>query len=449
MILPAKLRAPLLGAAIAVTVGVVLWTESWTWRHITEVRDRANAVDSERFHRATQLEANFRELNDAVFRYSLAPTAAARPVIDQRKSRMMINFARTLGGALSANESAILDRGRSQLAAYLDHIAPFLDPRGARPEAGPWRERKEQIVAELLSTLVELAGAERAELTAHLAQAQTGAEALHRQFILSSLALLLMGGALAALVYRGVVMPLQDRLRQSQRVIERQEKLSSLGVLAAGVAHEIRNPLTSIKVRLFTQQQLLKQGSEESEDNVFLTGEISRLEKIVNDFLAFARPSNPEFVVIKATAPMRALLPLLQPSLRGTKVQIKEEFMADPHIRADAGQLKQVLINLVKNAAEAMPNGGTVTLRTRTERRGRGARADNVAVIEVADTGPGIPPDIAKRLFDPFFTTKASGTGLGLSIAARIIEKHGGTLEYSTAPKLGTTFRIVLPAEHS
>ena len=272
---------------------------------------------------------------------------------------------------------------------------------------------------------------------------------LHRILTWSSAVLLAMGAALAALIYRGIIAPLIEKLRRSQLIIERQEKLSSLGVLAAGIAHEIRNPLTSIKVRLFTQQQLLKKGSEESEDNDFLTGEISRLEKIVNDFLAFARPSDPEFAVMKATQPLRELLPLLQPSLRNSNVQLKEDFLSDPHIKADAAQLKQVLINLVKNAAEAMPGGGVVTLRTRTERRGLGPRAANVIILEIADNGPGIPPEVAKRLFDPFFTTKASGTGLGLSIAARILEKHGGTLEYSTQLNRGTIFRIVLPIAHS
>ena len=129
--------------------------------------------------------------------------------------------------------------------------------------------------------------------------------------------------------------------------------------------------------------------------------------------------------------------------------QLKDEFFSDPHIKADAAQLKQVLINLVKNAAEAMPGGGIVTLRTRTERRGLGPRAANVVILEIADNGPGIPPDAAKRLFDPFFTTKASGTGLGLSIAARILEKHDGALEYSTGSNRGATFRIVLPIAHA
>jgi signal transduction histidine kinase len=272
---------------------------------------------------------------------------------------------------------------------------------------------------------------------------------LHRMLTWSSIVLLGMGAMLAVFIYRGIIAPLRENLRRSQRIIERQEKLSSLGVLAAGIAHEIRNPLTSIRVRLFTQQALLKRGSEEFEDNVFLTDEIARLEQIVKDVLDFARPADPRLLAIKATQPMRELVPLLAPELKRSNLTLREDYLANPHVQADPGQLKQVLINLVKNAADAMGRDGVITLRTRTERRGLGPRASHhVAVLEVSDTGPGIAPDVARRLFDPFFTTKASGTGLGLSIAARILEKHGGTLEYSTELNRGTTFRIVLPIAH-
>lgn len=272
---------------------------------------------------------------------------------------------------------------------------------------------------------------------------------LHRMLTWSSVVLLVMGGALTVFTYRGLIAPLQEKLRRSQLIIERQEKLSSLGVLAAGIAHEIRNPLTSIRVRLFTQQALLQKGSEEYEDNVFLTEEIGRLERIVKDVLDFARPAEPNFVVLRATQAMRDLVPLLSPELRKSNIALKEDYLADPHIRADVAQLKQVLINLVKNASDAVGKDGTITLRTRVETRRRGPRALTSAILEVSDTGRGIPPEVQKRLFDPFFTTKASGTGLGLSIAARILEKHGGTLEFSTELNRGTTFRMVLPIEHS
>jgi signal transduction histidine kinase len=115
------------------------------------------------------------------------------------------------------------------------------------------------------------------------------------------------------------------------------------------------------------------------------------------------------------------------------------------YVRIDGQQLKQVLINLVQNAADSIGKDGTVTLRLRLDTRPLSNHNTEVVILEVADTGKGIPPDVEKRLFDPFFTTKESGTGLGLSIAARIVENHGGALQYQTQVNRGTVFGIVLP----
>lgn len=271
---------------------------------------------------------------------------------------------------------------------------------------------------------------------------------LQKMLAWSSVLSLATGALLAGLIYQGIIAPLRRGLEQSKRIIERQEKLSSLGVLAAGVAHEIRNPLTSIKVRLFTQQELLTKGSEAFEDNSFITDEISRLEKIVSDFLAFARPSEPEFKAVRASKPLREMAELFRATLAREQIQLKEEYLADPQVKADPQQIKQVLINLVQNAAEAIGQNGVVTLRTRTATPRLSPGGETQAVLEVEDNGRGIPPEVQQRLFDPFFTTKASGTGLGLSVAARILEKHGGHLEYHTTPGRGTVFRLVLPIVH-
>jgi signal transduction histidine kinase len=125
-------------------------------------------------------------------------------------------------------------------------------------------------------------------------------------------------------------------------------------------------------------------------------------------------------------------------------VQSSPEFL----IRADSGHLKQVLVNLVRNAAEAMEGAGTVTLRTRAARAPLGGRETEAVILEVADDGKGISPEVEKRLFDPFFSTKETGTGLGLPIAARIVQRHGGMLQYQTRPGHGTTFGVVLPREN-
>jgi signal transduction histidine kinase len=128
-------------------------------------------------------------------------------------------------------------------------------------------------------------------------------------------------------------------------------------------------------------------------------------------------------------------------------VQLVVESNPELFIRADSGHLKQVLINLARNAVEAIDGEGMVTLRARAARAPLDGRQTDAVILEVTDDGRGIPPEIEKRLFDPFFTTKETGTGLGLPIAARIVEKHGGMLQYQTRPGHGTTFGVVLPRE--
>ena len=136
---------------------------------------------------------------------------------------------------------------------------------------------------------------------------------------------------------------------------------------------------------------------------------------------------------------------LMAASLDKQRVEIVLEPGPDVFVTADAAHLKQVLINLIRNAAEAIDAAGRVTLRARTGRVALNRRDCDTVILEVSDTGRGIAPEIEKRLFDPFFSTKETGTGLGLSIAARIVEKHGGALQYQTRVGHGTTFGIVLP----
>jgi signal transduction histidine kinase len=255
--------------------------------------------------------------------------------------------------------------------------------------------------------------------------------------------------ALGWVVYRDMILPLRARLVESESLRERQEKLASLGVLAAGVAHEIRNPLTAIKGVVFLQKKELPADSKEFADAVVVEREILRLERIVNEFLLFARPGECKLAPMNADAPLREVQALLAPDLakHGTAL-ILDKAPALP-INADAEQLKQVLINLVRNAAEAVDHDGVVKLRARADRKPLAGKDRKVVVLEVEDNGKGMSAETQRRLFDPFFTTKDTGTGLGLSIAGRIVQGHGGVLEYQTAPGFGTTFGIVLPLRNA
>jgi len=264
--------------------------------------------------------------------------------------------------------------------------------------------------------------------------------------LLGSLVLLFAAGIwLAVVVYRELIAPLQVQLVESRQLVERQEKLASLGMLAAGVAHEIRNPLTAIKAWLYLQQKHLKPGTPEFADAEVIGCEINRLERIVKDFLQFARPSEPQFAVIPAEQPLREVQTLMQPDLEKSRIQIVLDGVAPAHIRVDPQQIKQVLINLIQNAADSIGENGTVTLSARRDEKRLNDRATDAVILEVRDTGKGISPEAEKRLFDPFFTTKDFGTGLGLPIAARIIEKQQGALQYQTQAGSGAMFGIVLP----
>jgi signal transduction histidine kinase len=267
-----------------------------------------------------------------------------------------------------------------------------------------------------------------------------------RVVLITSLVLLLLAAAgLAVVVYRELIAPLRLKLVESQALIERQEKLASLGLLAAGVAHEIRNPLTAIKAWLFLQQKHLLPGTPEHTDTEVIAGEVSRLERIVKDVLLLARPSDPHLAAVPADESLRQVQVLLKPQLEKANIRLTLQDSVSVLIRIDSQQIQQVLINLIQNAADSIGHDGEVSLRARLDNKRLADRISEVVILEVADTGKGITPDVEKRLFDPFFTTKDTGAGLGLSIAARIVEKHGGALQYQTQPNRGTTFGVVLP----
>ncbi len=163
------------------------------------------------------------------------------------------------------------------------------------------------------------------------------------------------------------------------------------------------------------------------------------------DVLNFARPSEPELKRVSTNDLLSEVHTLMASGHESHSVQLKLDSGPDFFVSADTAHLKQVLINLIRNASEAIEGAGTITLRARADRARLKDATCDVVILEVADTGKGIPPEIEKRLFDPFFSTKETGTGLGLSTAARIVEKHNGLLQYQTMPGQGTTFGIVLP----
>lgn len=251
---------------------------------------------------------------------------------------------------------------------------------------------------------------------------------------------------LAIIVWRGLVRDLQRRLMASEDVARRNEKLAALGILAAGLAHEVRNPLTAIKARLFIQQRGLPPHSPALEDARIIDREINRLEGTVRTVLAFARPIPPEPVAVDPARVLDHVRQLVLADCTRQDIRIHLDCGAPMAMRVDAAQVHQVVLNLVRNAVEAAGRGGNIHLRARPTTRWLGDRVRPGVLIEVEDDGPGIPPSVQERIFDPFFTTKPEGTGLGLAISARIVEGNGGLIEFASKAGRGTLFSVVLPS---
>jgi signal transduction histidine kinase len=253
------------------------------------------------------------------------------------------------------------------------------------------------------------------------------------------------------LYWRLVVMPLRLKLMDRESQIQHQEKLSHFEELAAELAHEIRNPLTAISALLYTVQRKLQPGTPEQKDAAVIRNELDRVNQILKEFIQMTKPAPPKLELINAGALLKEVSDLMSPELQRHAVRLESHAPGRAQFYGDQQQLKQVLINLIQNAAESFEQSGrrqgesAVVLRVRDEKIPFKGAPAKVAIIEVEDNGPGIRPEVQARLFEPFFSTKKEGTGLGLPISARIVDRHGGRLDVETHPGRGTTFRIVLP----
>jgi two-component system, sporulation sensor kinase E len=266
----------------------------------------------------------------------------------------------------------------------------------------------------------------------------------------------------------GLAIVLHDATEARQKTYEaiESERVQALTLLAASVAHEIGNPLNALHIHLqLMERQIRKLKSNASrptggraargmavpvgDDTAEIAqrleqyldvakGEINRLDYIVTQFLQALRPSPPQLKPISLNEAVSTTLALLRPELDNRQLSVKEKLARQlPEVPLDAVQVQQVLVNLIKNAMQAMTRGGTLTLQT-----GEGSEG---VWVSVADTGGGIPEEQINRIFDPFYTTKKKGSGLGLMIVQRIVRAHGGHVELESQIGRGSTFRVWFP----
>ena len=232
-----------------------------------------------------------------------------------------------------------------------------------------------------------------------------------------------------------------DELRQAQDQVVRSEKLAAVGQLAANVAHEVNNPLQAIINLTFLVEHSLQADDPRKTDMQAIHAESMRARHIVQGLLDFARQQKAAWADANINDVVRSVLNLSRVRTTSGNVKVITEMNAAlPPICCDAEQLKQVFMNIVNNAMDAMPRGGTLTVRSRLEQAG-------MVAVDVTDTGDGIAPEAMSRIFEPFFTTKpmGQGTGLGLAVSHQIVKKHGGTIRVESTVGTGSTFTISLP----
>jgi signal transduction histidine kinase len=300
---------------------------------------------------------------------------------------------------------------------------------------------------------------------------------MRRNIIITGIASIFIAIALSALFARSIVVPIRRLSRAAQRIKEgelgtqvesygrdevgmlaeafnemstaineRDKRLSRLNEelkqMSAGLAHEVRNPLNGMRIFL---ELLRRQCSEEAKTEEMINrvdDEIQSLDKIVTEFLDFARPNPLECGMVNLSEVIGTVFALLHTEAEDCGIQVNiSDLESLPPIRADAEQLKGVFTNIMKNAIQAMPHGGTLNVSGKT------IPADHIVRIEFVDTGIGIAQENIERIFDPFFTTSDTGTGLGLAIVKRLLEAHSGSIECQSAEGKGTTFIITLPVE--
>ncbi len=389
-----------------------------------------------------------KDANESIDDPGLAKTALIRELVDL--SRFTDGILRTLGSAVIA-----VDSGRR---------VTFVNPAAEELLALPANRLLHQPVD---SILVTRGGG---SLIADVSDAESAGE----------VDIELVDGRLVTVEVRlsrqetedgsgGLVAILTDRtdLKRAEQEARRKERLASLGELSAGIAHEIRNPLTGIGA----SAQLLKSRLAGEENHIRLTDvildEVARLDRIVESMLDFASPAQPRFRRLSLTACLEKAVELVREEAESNGVCIDTRFDEVPSAWIDPDQMEQVFLNLVKNAIQAMEDsGGDLKLGVRHVerptyvRRQAGRRAEDRGrleagtgplqswvEVEVTDTGHGMEPGVVERIFNPFYTTRRRGTGLGLSITQSIVQEHGGMISVTSTPGRGTTVLVDLPEE--
>ncbi len=355
------------------------------------------------------------------------------------ESRAWLDLRASFGAAAAYFEKPRLSTEESLLGAVLRRKKPVqvenvqTSSRYQNVEAA----RREGLIS-LLSVPLLYSGEAKGALSVYTAQPHV--------FSNDEVQILLAFAELSAIAIEKA--RLYERVVDVEEQLRQTEKLSALGLLAAEVAHEIRNPLTVMKMLYHSLNLTFPPGDPRNKDARVMGKEIEHLNKIVERILDFARTTEPQFTPVNINELIDELNLLVRHKLAQQNVRFLRVLQADlPSVKGDARQLEQAFLNLILNAAEAMPDGGTLTITSRAARRASGRAQPKYIEIEFADIGKGMSEMQRRRSFKSLLpTTKPKGSGLGLAIVGRIIETHQGKVNVKSRSSRGTTISILLPA---
>jgi signal transduction histidine kinase len=253
------------------------------------------------------------------------------------------------------------------------------------------------------------------------------------------------GAVLVLLIAFAYVLRLLSRTRRLEAQAQMDDRLAFVGALAAGLAHEIRNPLNVLSMNLQMLEEEISARADSGESLVYtaaLQAEIRRLSNLVNNFLSYARPNQPRFESRDLSQLLRDLCAFVRPEFERRKLTLRQELAPYlPPVDLDEAQIRQAILNILMNATHILQPAGTVTVRSRVG-------PDGGAVVSIEDDGPGIKEENREKIFEIFYSSRGGGTGLGLPIAARIIEAHGGSISVESGPGQGACFILNLPRRH-
>lgn len=245
-------------------------------------------------------------------------------------------------------------------------------------------------------------------------------------------------GSVAVLVVLGILhMRAQARLARAEAAVQRAETLAAMGRMAAAIAHEIRNPLGIIRATATRLKKVYASPDAPDEKFDYIADEVDRLSTVLDGYLGFARDEPPRLVALDLVTLVQGTLRLMQPELEAARVTLVTDLPANCAVRGDMQRLRQMLMNLVLNAVQAMDGGGSLHVQLQAE--------DPFVCLALTDTGRGIPPALRTRVFEPFFTTREQGSGLGLAIVQRIVAEHGGRIRLEAPAAGGTRVEVRLP----